>query len=289
MEDQREDIQQEKDEPNQVEETQTEAFLEPTPYRNKYRKDLDKDETEDTATVSKDTSSDEEATPDEERPVNAEEKVFKKRYDDLKRHYDSTVNKHKDEVSRYKTQLEENTEKIQLPKTKEEIDAWRTKYPDVYDVIETIAYTKADEKAKQVQTKLKDLETAQANVNKEKAEVKLSQLHPDFNDIRADEKFHEWVAKQDSTIQGWLYDNTSNANLAARAIDLYKLDAGITKKVSVDKKEASKAVTSTSKRDVDTKEKKIWTVSEITKLKPAQYLKVEKEIDLARREGRIRN
>jgi hypothetical protein len=35
--------------------------------------------------------------------------------------------------------------------------------------------------------------------------------------------------------------------------------------------------------------KKVWTVSEITKLKPAQYLKVEKEIDLARREGRIRN
>ncbi len=270
-----------KQEETQVEDTQTQALLEPSPYKRKA--------TDDTATVSEDTSSEEEATPDEEHPVNAEEKVFKKRYDDLKRHYDSTVNKHKDEVSRYKTQLEENTEKIQLPKTKEEIDAWRTKYPDVYDVIETIAYTKADEKAKQVQTKLKDLETAQANVNKEKAEVKLSQLHPDFNDIRADEKFHEWVAKQDSTIQGWLYDNTSNANLAARAIDLYKLDAGITKKVIVDKKEASKAVTSTSKRDVDTKEKKIRTVSEITKLKPAQYLKVEKEIDLARREGRIRN
>jgi len=263
------------------EESKQEALLEPIPYKREV--------TEDTATVSEDTSSEEEATPDREHPVNAEEKVFKKRYDDLKRHYDSTVNKHKDEVSRFKTQLEESTEKIQLPKTKEEIDAWRAKYPDVYDVIETIAHTKADEKAKQVQTKLKDLETAQANVTKEKAEVKLSQLHPDFNDIRADEKFHEWVAKQDSTIQGWLYDNTSNATLAGRAIDLYKLDAGITKKVSVDKKEASKAVTSTSKRDINAKDKKVWTVSEITKLKPSQYLKVEKEIDLARREGRIRN
>ena len=215
--------------------------------------------------------------------------MFKKRYDDLKRHYDSTVNKHKGEVSRFKTQLEENTDKIQLPKTKEEIDAWRTKYPDVYDVIETIAHTKADEKAKQVQTKLKDLETAQSNVNKEKAEVQLSQLHPDFNDIRADDKFHEWVAKQDSTIQSWLYDNTSNATLAGRAIDLYKLDAGITKKVSVNKKEASKSVTSTSKRDIEAGDKKIWSVSEISKLKPYQYEKYEKEIDLARIEGRIRN
>ena len=265
------------------EESQEKALLEPRiPYKRGVK-------TDDTATVSEDTSSEEEATPPEERPVNAEEKVFKKRYDDLKRHYDSTVNKHKGEVSRFKTQLEENTDKIQLPKTKEEIDAWRTKYPDVYDVIETIAHTKADEKAKQVQTKLKDLETAQSNVNKEKAEVQLSQLHPDFNDIRADDKFHEWVAKQDSTIQSWLYDNTSNATLASRAIDLYKLDAGITKKVSVNKKEASKSVTSTSKRDIEAGDKKIWSVSEISKLKPYQYEKYEKEIDLARTEGRISN
>ena len=267
----------------EAEEQKTEALLEPRPYKRK-------SETEDTATDSKDTSSEEEATPVEERPVNAEEKVFKKRYDDLKRHYDSTVTKHKDDVSSLKRQLEESTQQ-QLPKTKEEIDAWRTKYPDVYDVIETIAHTKADEKAKQVQTQLKDLEVAQENVSKEKAEVELSKLHPDFNDIRADDKFHEWVAKQDSTIQGWLYDNTSNASLASRAIDLYKLDAGITKpkKTSIDKKEASKSVTSTSKKDIEAGDKKIWSVAEISRLKPHEFLKHEKDIDLARVEGRIRN
>ena len=268
---------------------ETEALLEPTPYRNKYKQKLDKEETDDTATVPTDTASEEAATPDEERPVNAEEKVFKKRYDDLKRHYDSTVNKHKDEKSQLKRQLEEKTESFKLPKTKEEIEDWRKKYPDVYDVISTIAHTKADEKAKQVQTKMKDLEVAQANVAKDKAEVELSKLHPDFKDIRADEKFHEWVAGQDSTIQGWLYDNSTNATLASRAIDLYKMDAGLTKKVKVDKKEASKSVTSTSKQDIEAGEKKIWSVSEISKLKPSQFVKMEKEIDLARREGRIRN
>ena len=268
---------------------ETEALLEPTPYHNKYKQNLDKEETDDTATVPTDTASEEAATPDEERPVNAEEKVFKKRYDDLKRHYDSTVNKHKDEKSQLKRQLEEKTENFKLPKTKEEIENWRKKYPDVYDVISTIAHTKADEKAKQVQTKMKDLEVAQANVAKDKAEVELSKLHPDFKDIRANEKFHEWVASQDSTIQGWLYDNTSNATLAARAIDLYKMDAGLTKKTKVDKKEASKSVTSTSKKDIEAGDKKIWSVSEISKLKPQQFVKMEKEIDLARKEGRIRN
>ena len=262
-------------------ETQTEALLEPRPYKRKV-------ETDDTATPSEDTSSKEEATPQEERPVNAEEKVFKKRYDDLKRHYDSTVNKHKDDISSLKRQLEENADKIQLPKTKEEVDAWKKKYPDVYDIIETIAYTKADEKAKQVQTKMKDLETAQANVARDKAEVELSKLHPDFNEIRADDKFHDWVSTQSPEIQGWLYDNASNANLAARAIDLYKMDKGITKKASVSKKEASKSVTSTSKKDVEAGDKKIWSLDEIAKLKPHEFEKNEKEIDLARTEGRIR-
>ncbi len=267
------------------EESQNAALLEPTPYKRK----AEKEETDDTATVSKDTSSEEEATPDEERPVNAEEKVFKKRYDDLKRHYDSTVNKHKDDVSKLKKQLEDNADKIKLPKTKEEIDAWRAKYPDVYDVIETIAHTKADEKAKKVETGLRELETKQQEVQKDKAEVELAKLHPDFNEIRADDKFHEWVKLQDATIQGWLYDNSTNAKLAARAIDLYKMDTGLSKKKVNSKLEASKSVTSTSKREVETGDKKIWTLNEIAKMKPHEFLKNEKEIDLARAEGRIRN
>lgn len=270
----------------QKDETQVEALLEPTPYQNKYKRDLKKEETEDTATVSKDTSSEEEATPDEERPVNAEEKVFKKRYDDLKRHYDSTVNKHKDDVSKLKRQLEESTEKA-LPKTKEEIEAWRTKYPDVYDVIETIAHTKADEKAKKVESNLKELESQQMAVQRDKAEIELAKLHPDYDVIRADDKFHKWVSEQDSTIQGWLYDNTSNAKLAARAIDLYKVDTGYGKKKTNKSLEASKSVTSTNKREVDTSNKKVWKVSDIAKMKPREFEKYEKDIDLARVEGRI--
>ena len=275
---------------NEIQEDQTtEALLEPTPYQNKYKKELLDEEADATATVSEDTSSEEEATPDEERPVNAEEKVFKKRYDDLKRHYDSTVNKHKDEVSSLKTQLDDHADKIQLPKSKEEIEAWRSKYPDVYDVIETIAYTKADEKSKKMEANLKDLETEQVKVKKEKAEIELAKIHPDYNDLRKNESFHKWVEEQDSQIKSWLYDNDTNAALAARAIDLYKVDSGTSRKKADNTLEASKSVTSTSKKEVDVSNKKIWKLSEISKMKPNQFTKFEKEIDLARKEGRIVN
>ena len=272
------------------EESQTAALLEPTPYKRK----AEKEETDDTATVSKDTASEEAATPDEERPVNAEEKVFKKRYDDLKRHYDSTISKHRNDISSLKEQLAAKSSEIIPPKNKKELETWRLKYPDVYDTVKSIAIQEAQEQAKTVEGKLKNLQEQTQNVAKERAEVELMRLHPDFQEIRKTEDFHEWAKEQDPHIQGWLYENADNAKLAARAIDLYKMDKKFPsqKKESIKnvKAEAAKAVTSTKRgQEPDMSQKKIWSIAEISKLRPQEYLKHEKDIDLARAEGRIRN
>jgi hypothetical protein len=180
------------------------------------------------------------------------------------------------------------------PKDPNELKAWREKYPDVYDVIETVALNQADARAKKLEEKYQFLQEQQSQIAKEKAEVELLKKHPDFQEIRATDEFHEWAQKQDPTIQGWLYENADNADLAARAIDLYKMDAGITTKKSKAKaedikKEAAKAVTSTKKgNQISVTEKKIWSVSEISKMKPHEFDKHEKEIMQARREGRIK-
>ena len=277
-------------EETQAEQDQVQEILEPTPYQNNYRRDLDDKDT-DTATEQQDTE--EEATP-EERPVTAEEKAFKKRYDDLKRHYDKTLNKHKSEVTNLKTQLEQSTNQMLPPTDPNDLAEWKKKYPDVYDIIETISLTKADERAKKLEEKYQFLQEQQTQIAKEKAEVELLKRHPDFQEIRATDDFHEWAQKQDPTIQGWLYENADNADLAARAIDLYKMDAGITTKKEKSatknvKKEAAKAVTSTKKgNQINVTEKKIWSVEEISKLKPFEFDKYEKDIMEARREGRIK-
>ena len=272
------------------EEEQVEEILDPTPYQNKYKRDLDDKDT-DTATEQQDTE--EEATP-EERPVTAEEKAFKKRYDDLKRHYDKTLSKHKNEVTKLKTQVEQKANEMLPPKDPQELAEWRQKYPDVYDVIETVSLQQADTRTKKLEEKFQFLQEQQIQIAKEKAEVELLKKHPDFQEIRAEDAFHEWVQSQESTIQGWLYDNPDNADLAARAIDLYKMDSGITSnksktKSSELKKEAAKAVTNTKKgNQISVTEKKIWSVDEIGRLKPGQFEKHEKDIMLARREGRIK-
>jgi hypothetical protein len=269
-----------------IEETKVEEDLNPTPYRNPNRNLMDKaeDETE-TATEQKDTSA--EATP-EERTETVEDKVYKKRYDDLKRHYDSTLNKNKDEILKLKKQVEDASKRYVPPKSKEELDAWRKEYPDVYDAVKQIAYEQADEKSKEVNNKLTELEKRQAEVLRQKAEVELARAHPDFSALRESQDFHDWASTQDSTIQSWLYDNVDNSKLVIRAIDLYKMDRGMTDKPAPKSKkdDAAKAVTKTKSGDQKT-EKKTWKLSDIQKMKPFEFDKYEKEIDLARKEGRI--
>ena len=274
---------------------ETEAFAkgELTKFHREQR------EKAETATEQKDTDASEEtaeptdqkATPIAERPVNAEDRAFKKRYDDLKKHYDSTLNKHKDELHSLTKQLESNNKQFTPPKSKDELEAWRKEYPDVYSMVETIAMDKATTQTAELENKYKDIKLQQEQIAKEKAEVELLKLHPDYNDIRSKDDFHDWAEQRDPTIQGWLYENTSNSKLAARAIDLYKADRGISKAKKQDsdlKKEAAKAISKTKKStDTDIPKKKIWTTSEISKLKPHQFEKFEKEIDLARLEGRI--
>ena len=269
-----------------IEETKVEEEINPTPYKNPNRNLMDKaeDETE-TATEQKDTS--EEATP-EERTETVEDKVYKKRYDDLKRHYDSTLNKNKDEILKLKKQVENASKRYVPPKSKEELDAWRKEYPDVYDAVKQIAYEQADEKSKEVNSKLTELEKRQAEVLRQKAEVELARAHPDFSALRESQDFHDWASTQDSTIQSWLYDNVDNSKLVVRAIDLYKMDRGMTEKTAPKSKKDDAAIAIRKTKSGDQKtEKKTWKLSDIQKMRPGEFDRYEKEIDLARKEGRI--
>jgi len=305
------------DEVETKEETKTEKpKLFKKPKANMYKKHQDDDDPEveafakgelekfqrekaETATVQKDTeaseeiaNSDDEATPSTERPENAEERVFKKRYGDLKRHYDSTLGKHKDEVRTLRTQLEQSSKQFVPPKSKDELESWRKEYPDVYEMVETIAMDKADSRAQEMETKYQNLQVQQEQISREKAEVELLKAHPDFQDIRSKDEFHEWASNQDPVIQGWLYENTSNSSLASRAIDLYKMDKGVSKlskkQETAVKNEAAKAITKTAKAtESELPKKKVWSNAVISKMNVREYAKHEEEIDKAVKEGRI--
>lgn len=124
-------------------------------------------------------------------------------------------------------QIEALTKKqVKLPKSDEELDQWAEKYPDVAKIVETIATKKAMEASGEVESKLRRVEELEFKIEREKAEKELARLHPDYDDLRQDKNFHEWVADQPKWIQSALYENDTDFLGAAKAIDLYKSENG---------------------------------------------------------------
>ena len=186
----------------------------------------------------------EEKAEDEEEPKNAEERTFKKRYGDLRRHSQEKEKQFQKQLDDLKSQLEQATKKeIKLPKTEAEIETWAKDYPDVAAIIETIAIKKAKEQSDALEQRIKEIDELNARTSKEKAEVELLRIHPDFAEIRESDDFHEWADEQPKWVQDALYENSEDARSAARAIDLYKADRNIGTKEKVNtSKEAAKAV-----------------------------------------------
>tara|TARA_R100000697_G_scaffold100484_1_gene112791 strand:- start:615 stop:1478 length:864 start_codon:yes stop_codon:yes gene_type:complete len=185
----------------------------------------------------------------EPEPKSAEEKTFKKRYGDLRRHSQQKEGELQTQIDALKKQLDESTRKeISLPKSDEDIEAWAKDYPDVAAIVETIAIKKAREQTELLDKRVKEIDTMQSNVTKEKAEAELLRLHPDFNEIRETDDFHNWAEEQPKWVQDALYENDNDARSAARAIDLYKIDMGIGKKKETTSKDAARATNTKNAR-----------------------------------------
>tara|TARA_R100001230_G_scaffold24181_1_gene15798 strand:- start:326 stop:1198 length:873 start_codon:yes stop_codon:yes gene_type:complete len=232
------------------------------------------------------TKKEAEAKEDAEETANldAEEKTFKKRYGDLRRHMSQREEESKKKIQELQSQLSSATQKaIKLPKTDEELAAWSKEYPDVAKIIETIAAKKAKEFDSGIEKRLQAIAEKEAEAARKRAEAELIAQHPDFEEIRADEKFHEWVTTQPKWVQQALYENDSDAHAASRAIDLYKVDTGIigNKKKKTNSNDAAKAVTTRGQNNVaNTKESQgnQWRESDVAQMKAHEYEKNEKAI-----------
>jgi hypothetical protein len=233
----------------------------------------------------------EEVEEAEAEPTSAEEKTFKKRYSDLRRHQQKQAEEFKTELAALKSQLESAAKKeMKLPKSDEDIEKWAKEYPDVAAIVETIATKKAREQSTALEERLKAIDELQNSATKEKAEAALMQMHPDFDDIRDSDDFHQWAEEQPKWVQDALYENDNDARSAARAIDLYKADRGIGKETkSKSNKGAAEAVSAKNKRSKpQTNEASTYLKeSDVDKMSAHEYEKRSDEIMDAIRSGKF--
>jgi hypothetical protein len=213
---------------------------------------------------------------------------YKKRYDDLKRHYDTKLNEFK---KREEELIKQAVPEYRAPKTPEELEEFKKSYPDVFEVVETVAHMQSESKAKVLEERLSKLQEREQEISQQEAEKRLRERHPDFDDIRNSDDFHKWAKEQPSSIQSWIYDNADDADLASRAIDLFKRDLGIDvpEKVtkSSSKTESAADMVSTKTTAVEPKSEKVWSEREIAAMSMDEFDKYESEISEAMQQGRI--
>ena len=216
---------------------------------------------------------------------------YKKRYDDLKKHYDSKLNEFKSREQELLEEAANSRPSYVAPKSPEELEKFREEYPDVYEVVETVSHLQSEEKSKDLREKLEKLQSREQELVRKDAEKRLMDKHPDFEDIRNSDDFHGWAKEQPKSIQDWVYNNADDADLASRALDLFKKDIGMDvvqkKSNSKQSKKSAADMVSTKTTSVEPKQEKIWTEREIAKMSMAQFDKHEAEISQAMQEGRI--
>ena len=151
----------------------------------------------------------------------------------------------------------------------------------------------SEEKAKVLEERLSILQDRETQLVRKDAEKRLRDNHPDFDDIRNSDQFHSWAKSQPESIQSWIYNNSGDADLASRALDLFKTDAGTTsspkKRKSTSKKSKRSAadMVSTKTTSIDPKQDRVWTEREIAAMSINEFDKYEEEINQAISEGRV--
>ena len=177
------------------------------------------------------------------------------------------------------------------PRTQEELEEFKERYPDVFEVVQTVASIQTESQVAKLRDEIGTIKEREQQLEKQKAYEELLRLHPDFDEIKTTDEFLTWLEEQPSTLSDGIYKNNTDAKWAARVVDLYKADKGLNKqKKSKRQESAADAVTKTAAREVATDPnagKKVFKASQIAKMKPWEFEKMEAEIDSARAEGRI--
>jgi len=232
----------------------------------------------------------EEETPDtevEETTLSAEEKSFKKRYGDLRRHMQQ---KEKEWDAKLEN-LQKASAKAGIipPKSDEDIEEWAKEYPDVAGIVETIAAKKAQEMFEKADTRLKELDEAQAEAYRVKSENEIRKSHSDFDDLREADEFHDWADAQPKWVKDALYENADDPASVVRVIDLYKSDKGLTKEAKkANKKAAASPVTKRSKTEVDVADANgMIRESEVANMTDKEFEERSDEITKAMRSGKF--
>tara|TARA_R100001126_G_C4871114_1_gene173077 strand:+ start:365 stop:1336 length:972 start_codon:yes stop_codon:yes gene_type:complete len=230
------------------------------------------------------------ATQWEERYKNAQAKMTKstQREKELEAKVVEMDNKLKAmEAMRSETRIEQQKEEVNVDLSEIVKD-----YPEIVQPLQKYVDARIAAVDQRVNQATEDV----LNARKEDADKKhfgtIADAHPDYQSVSQSEDFNLWLGRQSRMWQNAASDG--DAEDVVSLLSKYKKDLGLISK-NVSKKElvekakqnVEPSLSKARKQNLGSS-KKIWTAQEIGRLSDKEFRKLEKEIDLAYSEGRVR-
>jgi hypothetical protein len=220
--------------------------------------------------------------PKEEPKLSKEEESFKKRYGDLRRHM---AEKEKEWEAKFESLKNQTPSTIIPPKSDEDLEDWVKKYPDIAGIVSALV----EKQLEGTKESVRELDNLRWDAKRERAEAEVRKAHSDWDSLKEDDDFLDWVDLQPKLVQDALYDQLEDSRAVIRVLDLYKADKGLTKQAfKEDERKAAGFVKATSKTAVDKDEGGFtFSESQVAKMSDKEYEKNEAKILEAMRSGKF--
>lgn len=211
---------------------------------------------------------------------NSEEGSWKKRHGDLRRYTQKEKETLQAQIDELKDQLKEAQKStVKYPKTQEELEAWKVKYPDLGKILDTMILKHIEGSKSDFEGKFDRVKELEARIEKDRvarekeiAYGKLLDAHPDFEQFKDTDEFQDWIDKQSKWVQNALWENETDAQSAIDAVDLFKTR---TKRNSKnDNRDAARQVARPKNSSPDANGEKIYSESMLSKMSAAEYERV---------------
>ena len=192
------------------------------------------------------------------------------------------------ESMRSETRIEQQKEEVGV-----DLSEIMKDYPELVKPLQNYVDTAFAKVNKKLEQTTQELTKAQQEDMVREHKAKLAKAHPDYVQVANSEDFTLWLERQSPVWQQ--IADSGNADDTIELLSRYKKALGIKSTPEVSKEDLVKKAKQNAEPNLPKarkqnigSSKKIWTAAEVAKLSDKQFLKYEKEIDQAQREGRLK-
>jgi hypothetical protein len=202
------------------------------------------------------------------------------RYANLRSHADKQKKELEQKLAELQSELKQRTAPT-LPRSKEELAAFKAKSPELYDTLVSIVRTEftASGNSSQVDQRLEEVYAKQKKAD---AIAVVLDRFPDAVKTRKSKSFNDWLGGQTESVRNLLQSDDPQDVITVLEIYSTRTRRG-DQSSNVD---ASLDVGFPNAQEHLPPEKKIWSASEVRKMPTHEYAKVAHHIRRAKAEGR---